>query len=244
MKLRSLVCLVLLAAGFATAMPNNCPPQQTHTYALGFSSGFRTATNPVDEMRWGYVAVWDTNTSDCNGDMQPGEFDGDYDAGLGGGFFGYGPWADEPTCEYDLNQHGPSVVVSDFVFGPDIRFAIGADDMAGPVVTVDPVTGATTCETDGAITPGDPAVDPWADADDCLTPTIDGGSTGGWGTTCGAGGDGGYWVFLFGSYTETGAGNVVVSNPPTAGTISSSGVSPASLLPHYGKFRQETMFEA
>ena len=136
------------------------------------------------------------------------------DTGVGGGFFGYGPWADESICNYGLTLHGGTVNVNDFVFGSDIAFVVGADDTSGPAISVDPITGETTCATDGSVTPGDPATDPTADADDCLSNVYVGS-----GSTCGAGGDGGYWVFLYEAFLTEGAGGVGSSNIPTAGTL-------------------------
>ena len=187
----------------------------SHTYGLGASVGARSDTvTGGDEVGAGIVTVFETNAWDCNGDGIPGDYDGDWETGVGGGFFGYGPWANEPTCNYGLAAHGASVVVNDVVFGSAIAFVIGADDTSGPAISVDPVTGETVCETDGSITPGDPTTDPTADADDCLTDVYVGS-----GTTCGAGGDGGYWVFLNGALVSEGAGGTGASNAPTAGTI-------------------------
>ena len=161
----------------------------------------------------GLVTVFETNTVDCDGDGAPGDYDGDWETGVGGGFFGYGPWANEPTCNYGLTLHGGTATVTDVVFGGNIEFVIGADDTSGPATSVDPVTGETTCSTSGSITPGDPATDPTADADDCLSAVY---TTSG--TTCGAGGDGGYWVFLNGALVTEGASGVGASSPPV-GTI-------------------------
>jgi hypothetical protein len=169
------------------------PSSHSHTYAFGGS---------LDLV--GLASVIDTNAADCDQDGLPGDYDGDYDAGIGGAFFGYGPWASEPTCDYGLRTHGGSVFVHDMVWGSNIAFAIGADDTSGPVISTDPITGETTCETDGSITAGDPETDPTADADDCLHDALS------WGVTCGAGGDGGYWVFLDAHPP---------SNPPTVGII-------------------------
>ena len=187
----------------------------SHTYGGSSPSGTTLALHGV--------VVFDTNTADCDGDGLK-DFDGDYDSGVGGGFFGYGPWANEPTCNYGLHTHGGTVVVNDVVFGSDIWFVIGADDTSGPSISVDPVTGETTCETDGSITPGDPTTDPTADADDCLTGVYTGS-----GSTCGAGGDGGYWTFLTSipcrvTYSPPGIRcdwleQLWLGNPPTAGTI-------------------------
>ena len=185
----------------------------SHTFSLSVRVRVTSHTVTIDQ-EVGVTTVVDTNVWDCDGDGIPNDFDGDYDSGVGGAFFGYGPWRWGPPCEYGLAAHGATVTVNDVVFGADVWFTIGADDTSGPVVSVDPVTGETTCETSGSITPGDPATDPTADPDDCLTPPQHGS-----GTTCGAGGDGGYWVFLTSALVTEGAGGVSVSNPPTAGTI-------------------------
>ena len=203
--------------------PDSCPhaSPHSHTYGSGGSAGARSDTaTGGDEVGAGIVTVTDTNTGDCDNDGVAGDFDGDYDSGVGGGFFGFGPWADEGVCNYGLELHGAVVTVNDAAFGSDIWFVIGADDTSGPVITpvIDPPTGQPTgeftCETDGSITPGDPATDPTADADDCLTQPLNGS-----GSTCGAGGDGGYWVFLSGALVSEGAGGVGANNAPTAGTI-------------------------
>ena len=197
--------------------PHSSP--HSHTYSLGGSVGARSDTvTGGDEVGAGLVTVFETNTADCNGDGLAGDYDGDWETGVGGGFFGYGPWANEPTCNYGLTTHSGTATVFDQVFGSNIAFVIGADDTGGPVVETDPVDGSTSCSTDGSITPGDPTTDPTADADDCLTDVYVG-----QGTTCGAGGDGGYWVFLSGGLVtvndQASPPNVAVSNPPTAGTI-------------------------
>ena len=194
-----------------------CPHSGLHSHTY-FAGGSVTASSDTltsgDEIGAGFAAVFDTNLADCDGDGLPGDSDGDYDLGIGGAFFGHGPWADEPTCYYGLAQHGSTVSVNDVAFAGDVWFVIGADDTSGPVITVDPVTGGTTCSTDGSITPGDPALDPTADADDCLTdPQY------GTGTTCGAGGDGGYWVFLSGLHVYESGGGSGFGNAPTAGTV-------------------------
>ena len=198
--------------------PHSSP--HSHSYGSGGSAGARSDTvTGGDEVGAGLVTVFETNAQDCDGDGVPGDYDGDWETGVGGAFFGYGPWANEPTCNYGLAVHGGVVVaVNDVVFGADVWFTIGADATRGPVVSVDPGTGETTCETSGSITPGDPATDPTADADDCLTApqNLAQGSSG---ATCGAGGDGGYWVFLSGLLVSEGAGGVGANNAPTAGTI-------------------------
>ena len=194
-----------------------CPhgPNHSHTYGLGGSAGARSDTvTGGDEVGAGVVTVQETNVIDCDGDGVPGDYDGDWDAGIGGGFFGYGPWAHEPTCDYGLTSHSATVTVTDIVHSGNVEFVIGADDTSGPATSVDPVSGATTCSTDGSITPGDPTTDPTADADDCLSPIYTGS-----GSTCGAGGDGGYWVFLSGLLVSEGASGTGPSNAPTAGSI-------------------------
>jgi hypothetical protein len=198
----------------------HCPHMSphAHTYGSGGSTGARSDSASAGRTA-GFTTVSDGNTVDCDENGVPGDFDGDYETGTGGAFFGYGPWADEPLCGYGLRPHGSTVTVYDTVFGHDVQFTIGADDTSGPVVNTDPFTGETSCETDGAITPGDPSQDPTRDADDCLTPVIDGGDTNGEGTTCGAGGDGGYWVFLIGARVHESATGVAVNNPATQGTI-------------------------
>ena len=196
--------------------PHDSP--HSHAYGAGGSTGARSDSASAGRTA-GLTTVSDSNGVDCDFNGTPGDFDGDYETGIGGAFFGHGPWADEPLCGYGLRLHGGTITVNDIVFGHDVQFVIGADDTSGPVISTDPVTGETTCETDGAITPGDPAQDPTSDADDCLTPVIDGGDTGGTGTTCGAGGDGGYWVFLIGARVHEGGTGVTVTNPATMGTI-------------------------
>lgn len=207
------VCLalplaVLVAAPGASA---ECFEERTHSYFWGPSAGWET--EPFgDGLTLAGVYAYDTMQQDCDGDgiRDP---DGVLDAGFGGGFFGFGPWADEAICNYGFRSHGGTVEVLDHVHGPNIHFYVGADDTNGPALKTDPVTGATVCETSGAITPGDPAVDPLADADDCLSPLYVH-----VGTTCGAGGDGGYWVILMEVVQES-SQQVLVSNPPVQGTI-------------------------
>ena len=170
----------------------------------------------------GLVVVMDTNSEDCNGDGIEGDFDGDYDSGIGGAFFGYGPWANEPICGNALKEHyGYVVAVYDLVFFDNIWFRTGADDTYGPDLTPDPVDGSPACTTSGSITPGDPATDPTADPDDCLS---DPQNLGDWqyhdnGRACGAGGDGGYWVFLLGAGYVNDFGWLTITNPPTTGNI-------------------------
>lgn len=226
--------LSLLATGIATfpvdAMPvNPCPGQWVHTYPLTAGNGEHhevvsevtlVASYSLGASVNGYqeVHVVDTNTVDCNFDAVPLDFDGDYDAGDHGGFFPYGPWATDPWCNYGLNlHHGPTVVVSDLVFGSNVAFLVGVNDYAGPIMIYDPSTGVFICETDGLISPS-------VDWDDCLSDADP------WGpgyqpyygvgyNACGAGGgDGGFWVILLETYVEEN-GYVLVANPHTAGTI-------------------------
>ena len=196
--------------------PKVCPPQPVHTYVAFLSVGGRswTVTGGDEVVTW-QILVLDTNTEDCDGDGLPETFDGDFDLGVGGAFFGHGAWVNDPDCDYGLNEHGGNVVVSDAVFGPDMGFFVGEDDQGGPVKIVDSSTGLVICETSGSITPGDPATDPTADADDCLSEHFVGS-----GQTCGTGGgDGGYWVLLDGVFVDEHGGNVGAGNPPTTGTI-------------------------
>ena len=194
----------------------HCPhaSPHSHTYGIGGSLGGRSDAASTGEFGAGFTSVTDANTADCDGDGIAGDLDGDYETGVGGGFFGYGPWANEPTCNYGLAIHGGTATVYDVVLAHAVAFVIGADDTGGPLIETDPVTGETTCSTDGSITPGDPGTDPTADADDCLTDVYVGS-----GTTCGAGGDGGYWVFLHGAFVSEDGGNPGFSIGPTTGTI-------------------------
>ena len=204
--------------------PENCEPQSVHTYGSGGSVSLRSALASTGQGFGARTAhVWDSNLADC-GYHDQNFFDGDYDAGVGGAFFGYGAWVDDECYDqgpnyWHLNSHGPNVVVEDMVFGRDIWFVTGEDDQTGPVKFYADYDGdgyaeALVCETDGSINPGDPATDPTADPDDCLSePYL------GVGQTCGTGGgDGGYWVFLYEGYVEENGG-VLLGNTPTAGTI-------------------------
>ena len=226
-----LAALLMLAA--LPALPagahNPCPDQPVHFYHA-FVPGKNRAMSALDESGWaGFVVVSDTNVADCNPiDGVPGDWDGDYDVGVGGAAFGYGSWIDDPDCGYQLNHHGGNVVVNDAVFGSNIWFMTGEDDQSGPVKIQDPVTLEYTCTTSGSIMPGDPATDPTADADDCLS-----GLFVGVGFTCGSGGgDGLFWVFFpYMADCSSGecrvnpnsapglASNVVLGNPATTGTI-------------------------
>ena len=209
---------VLLAAAPGTGQAlTQCPHTSPHSHSYGTAGGLvlksDTATGG-DEVSGGEATVYETNMQDCDQDGVGGDYDGDYETGVGGGFFGYGPWANEPTCNYGLTLHGGTATVNDVVFGGQVAFVIGADDTSGPVVSTDPVTAETSCETSGSITPGDPAQDPTADADDCLTDVYVGS-----GATCGAGGDGGYWVLLVKTRVAEGGGSASASNTPTMGSI-------------------------
>ena len=193
---------------------NPCPDQPVHTYGAGGSAGGRSATvTGGDDFGVGVVTVTDTNTGDCG--TGPAGWDGDYDAGVGGGAFGYGAWAQDPDCNYLLNIHGGNVVVNDVVFGNNIGFIVGEDDQSGPVKVTDPNTGVVVCETSGSISPcSSTGCDPTDDPDDCLSQHYVG-----TGSTCGSGGgDGLYWVFLDGVFVDE-AGSVNAGNPPSTGTI-------------------------
>lgn len=239
--MRRLLFLVLILtlsaipAATVTAHSVNCANAYApHSYGMGGSAGV-SAPDQELEIEVGVVVVSDNNTADCNGDGIPYDFDGDYEAGMGGGFFGAGPWANEPTCQYGLVTHGTAVTVTDAV-SANIAFKVGADDQGGPVVIADPINGGNICETDGGITPCAPPSDggacgPTDDADDCLSdadtsrsgyqPYVNSGSA------CGTGGDGGYWVFLLLVYcsvdTSTTLPAAFCSGAPTAGFIAPSG---------------------
>lgn len=209
--------LGLLATGPA-ASSNPCDDQPVHTYVLG---GYLSGSSALigQAVRGGNAMVTDSGTADCNpADGVPLDFDGDYDVGVGGAFFGYGRWAEDPDCNYELNVHGPHVEVHDLVHRGDVWFVVGESDQDGPTRTHDPQTGKALCEPDGTINPcwnNDPAMcDPSDDMDDCLSPPFRG-----VGTTCGTGGaDGGYWVFLTGVSVE----GTMIRNVPTSGTITAS----------------------
>lgn len=168
----------LLAAPFATAA---CKEQPVHTYTTPGAGGLDRGAGVVSGA--GVIWVADTNLVDCDGDGTPADWDGDYNVGEGGAAFGWGPWASDPDCGFGVFVHGPYVLVSDVTFA-EVAFTIGEDDMDGPQVVTD-ATGATTCMTDGMITPD-------MDPDDCISPVY---VTRG--QTCGTGGgDGLYWVFI------------------------------------------------
>ena len=208
----------IVSAHSATCAATNAP----HTYGVGGSVGAESQT--IGSNGAGVVTVNESNTADCNGDTVPGDYDGDYDQGIGGGFFGAGPWANEAICQYGLKTHGSNVAVTD-VISSNIAFVTGADDQSGPIVVPDPVNGGNICETDGSSTPcpdNDPAqCGPTDDADDCLSDTFIGA-----GSACGFGGDGGYWVFLSGVQVvideSTTPPGVFVSGAPTTGFIAYS----------------------
>ena len=199
--------LACMASPLSSAGP--CEAQNAHVYGVpGAAGGKGDAVTVLDVATGGaigLVSVMDTNVDDCDGDGLGGDFDGDYDSGVGGAFFGYGTWAADEDCGHRLHAHGAQVVVNDVVFGAGIRFFVGEDDQDGPLRAQDPEDGSWICMTDGLISPG-PDGFPAADADDCLA-----GLYTGQGRTCGrGGGDGGYWVAL----VPTRGGN-----PPTSGII-------------------------
>ena len=228
MKTSIIIGLVMAMATIPGAIvsahsPNFCAAfNSPHSYGAGGSAG--SDDSVTGSHGAGVVTVSDNNADDCNHDQIPGDFDGDYEAGVGGGFFGAGPWRNETVCQYGLVAHGTSVAVTDGL-SANIGFVTGADDQAGPVVIPDPATGGNICETDGNISPcptnGDPC-GPTDDADDCLSADFVNS-----GTACGFGGDGGYWVFLHG--VRCSVGNVPPGPPtlsctetPTAGFIQAS----------------------
>lgn len=237
------VASLLLLAGVvslpAEAMPV-CWGQFSHTYPLPLSlngadrdvvaevTHFTSYTLWVSVDGYQQVHVADSNLADCDADGVPLDFDGDYDAGDHGGFFPFGPWANEPTCNYGLSRHhGPNVVVNDLVFA-NVPFLIGADDLNGPTIYPDPVTGQWVCQTDGSINPCDPwGCGPTDDPDDCLTDAnwwVTGhqpyfGSGYNW---CGGGGDGGFWVILVEFYAQEFWGSFTTAAPHTAGSITAT----------------------
>lgn len=236
-----LPCMVLVSSAALVLGPawaaNPCPDQPVHTYGFIVSNG--NDRDVVSEVTWvtsypsgtstggqQQVHVADSNFTPCNFLSPPGLWDGDYDTGDHGAFFGYGVWAEEPSCDYQLNVHGPNVAVTDVMWGGNVPFLVGEDDMYGPIMIVDPVRGGVVCETDGTINP----CTPWAvliacDLDDCLSDTDP--SFPGWqpfigvGHTCGwGGGDGGYWVVLLEVYVvDYGGGSWACGPCHTVGTI-------------------------
>lgn len=196
MRLAPFAALLLAApavAAVALALPP-CPPQPTHTYVAPGAIVVNSWTTGIST-KLGEVTVVDTNLADCNGDGIPLDRDGDYDLGVGGAFFGWGPYA--ATC--GVNVHGPDVTVVDLVISP--AFEIAADDMDGSPIGID-------CLTDGIIAPG-------VDSDDCLTTPYAPGTAG---RTCGGGGDGGFWVILD-LFVDEKDLSVTLTPPPFMGTI-------------------------
>ncbi len=192
--------------------------QPVHTYVLGGFAGMssntlseQTGSSPVGSIGGasaGFAIVMDTNTDDCNGDGAPGDFDGDYDLGIGGAFFGSSnAWDAAEGCGYDLNVHATSGTATDVTRLP-ASGSYGVDDTAGPVVVTDPTTGATvSCQTDGGITPE-------TDGNDCLNDW-----TGFWsqGACAGTGGDDGYWLFVGAQVSEN--GGRLTAQIATTGTL-------------------------
>ncbi len=161
-------------------------PQATHTYGAFFPRSpilSESAAAPGAQT----VHVSDSNLDDCNGDAIPGDFDGDYDTGDAGGFFGSSDaWDVTDNCGYGLNVHATTGTASDSS-GAVVAGFYGVDDANGPSVVTDPNTGATvSCQTDGSITP-------MTTASDCLHAWV-----GTWspGPCPASGGDDGYWLFL------------------------------------------------
>ena len=212
-----LAAMIVLGVGAGPALGSNpCVDQPTHTYGLGGAVGGRSAAVTFGQaVGTGLVEVTDTNSTDCDPtNPAAADWDGDYDAGVGGAFFGYGAWAEDPQCDYALNVHGGNVAVNDVVFGAFITFFVAEDDQAGPVKLQNPLDGTWTCEVSGSITPG-LATDPATDPDDCVSePYL------GHGATCGTGGgDGGYWVFLHAVFVDENPASLDLRNPATTGTV-------------------------
>lgn len=222
--MKTMLCVSLLLAATAAAVGvahayNPCPDEATHSYGYVVSNGrerhivaeaplLRVGSLNVD-LGYQEVLVADSNASqDCNGDGVPADFDGDYDTGDHGAFFGHGQWANDVLCDYRLNVHGANVVLHDLVFGSLVAFVVAEDDQTGPTYIRDPALGDDYyCVTDGLIAPS-------VDWDDCVSPTYLGS-----GQTCGSGGgDGGYWVIILHG-GEEGATGVTVFNPHTVGTV-------------------------
>lgn len=167
--------------------------QNPHDYDVSGSiavTGRSTTTGDVGQ-GVGITSVQDSNTQDCDGDMVPGDFDGDLEYGNGGAFLPTGVWA-EHECNGYLNHHSMTVTVTDATPGtgavfPDTSFSVGADPTVNIVSETDPVTGEqiTVCISDGAITPGDEDPDDWLDS--CINTCTGSGA---------AGFDGGIWVFV------------------------------------------------
>ncbi|HWH09242.1 MAG TPA: hypothetical protein VNX21_08580 [Candidatus Thermoplasmatota archaeon] len=151
----------------------------------------------------GVVVVMDSETGDCNGDWIGFDFDGDLDAGIGGGAFGHGPWATH--CGFHQEAAG-TVTVNDFFFGLTVDFKTGSSDTNSWIP--DPVTGGNTCLTDGLISP-------FLDDDDCLSHPGSGTQA----VVCQGGGDGLLWVFCALLSVDVTSGNM--ANPCTLGTITS-----------------------
>ena len=200
--LASMTVLAFAVVGVA-ASQTTCPQQTTHTYVGSGSNEYREETLGVNA-GFGYIQVYESNTSDCDGNGSAGDFDGDYDTGTGGAFLPAGPWANDPLCQNGfVAHHGPVAFVNDVVFGQGVPFFTGADDTNGPVIVIDPTSGVQ-CTTDGVIAPE-------VDADDCLDGVFYGA-----GAACGYGGDGGYWVILA-CYSNVGSS--VSFGCATAGTV-------------------------
>ncbi len=192
-----------------------CPAtsQPTHTYGPTLAPGIGSTTlqeqgSPASGVDTGLVTVEDTNVADCDGDGVPNDFDGDYDLGIGGGFFGSSNlWDVTDDCGYDLNVHATTGTATD-VTGLAVRGLYGVDDAEGPAVVVDPTSGASLgCQTDGSITPA-------TDANDCLSAW-----TGSWssGACPASGGDDGYWLFLEVQSAET--HGAITLGGATSGTL-------------------------
>lgn len=182
--------LTFIPAGLGGSQAQtSCPAQPLHTYVMESPPGWEDTQTGISRVV-AAVVVWDTNVADCDGDGRVPDFDGDADAGVGGAFFGYGRWADEPVCRYGLNEHPNGASVLSLPSHLTVYF-IGADDTLGPRVVADPDDpGDLDCFTDGTISPD-------TDLDDCLMGPYQ------WpeeGRGCGGGGDGGFWVIILATY--------------------------------------------
>src|SRR5581483_7686569 len=106
--------------------------QPVHTYGSSVTVGVNSHTLATSGGA-GNVLVDDTNTADCNNDGISSDFDGDFDAGVGGGFFGStNAWDVADGCGYDLNVHTSTGTVTDITSLP-VSGNFGVDDVAGPI---------------------------------------------------------------------------------------------------------------
>ncbi|GEM_PF-6075526 len=212
--------LALTQVGFATA-DNTCAHNNDHVYELATSNtvhsdlyqglfGFLSNTDngltgKSEGIRQDFSVRVYTSARDC-GSGTDTDFTGEYDTGIGGGFFGATDVYD-PDCGYDLAVHASTGMVTDpfaALVDSSPRGAYGVDDVEGPTPLPNGETvpqglvsdgapyAGNGCVTDGTITP---ETDPY----DCLndfTPYGVGQSTWEPGPCLSFGGDGGYWLFV------------------------------------------------